>query len=220
MAQVLPLLSKIRARIESSLSKFIFRGRQERLYLSELENDCEQGGLGLPNNSAKADSLLLKQTLRMLSLPKEDSFRHLGYWLGAFLKDDFPELVDLGPVRHVMSPRFPLHQYMLETLEYGMASQEFQKNNLSTVTTKSIYRSRLENTATPPKVEKKFPNVDFQDLVYPRLTNPVLEAKQRDILFSLVHGIYPNRARLSMQGRANDTLSSSGVQDGGSDARH
>ena len=64
----------------------------------------------------------------------------------------------------------------------------------------------MENTATPPKVEKKFPNVDFQDLVYPRLTNPVLEAKQRDILFSLVHGIYPNRARLSMQGRANDTL--------------
>ena len=138
VAQVLPLPSKFRARIESSVSKFIFRGRHERLMLSELENDCEQGGLGLPNISIKADSLLLKQTLRMLSLPNEDSFRHLGYWLGAFLTDNFPELLDLGPVSQVMSPRFPLHQYMLDTLEYGMASQEFEKNNLSTVTTKSF----------------------------------------------------------------------------------
>ena len=206
VAQVLPLPSKFSTRIESSLSKFIFRGRHERLMLSELENDCEQGGLGLPNISIKADSLLLKQTLRMLSLPNEDSFRHLGYWLGAFLTDNFPELLDLGPVSQVMSPRFPLHQYMLDTLEYGMASQEFEKNNLSTVTTKSIYRSRLEMTAIPPKVEKKFPNVDFQNLVYPRLTHPVLEAKQKDLLFALVHAIYPNRARLSLQGRANDAL--------------
>ena len=105
-----------------------------------------------------------------------------------------------------MSPRFPLHQYLLDRLEYGIASQEFLKNNLSTVTTKSIYRSKLENITTPPKVEKKFPSVNFKELVYPRLTNPVLEAKQKDILFSLVHGIYPNRARLSMQGRANDNL--------------
>ena len=81
VAQVLPLPSKFRARIESSVSKFIFRGRHERLSLLELENDCEHGGLGLPNISAKADSLLLKQTLGMLSLPQEDSFRHLGYWL-------------------------------------------------------------------------------------------------------------------------------------------
>ena len=81
VAQVLPLPYKFRSRIESCMSKFIFRGRHERLSLLELENDCEHGGLGLPNISAKADSLLLKQTLRMLSLPKEDSFRHLGYWL-------------------------------------------------------------------------------------------------------------------------------------------
>ena len=71
-----------------------------------------------------------------------------------------------------------------------MASQEIRKANLSTVTTKSIYKSELENITTPPKIEKKFPSVNFKDLVYPRLINPVLEAKQIDILFSLVHGIY------------------------------
>ena len=34
----------------------------------------------------------------------------------------------------------------------------------------------------------------------------MLEAKQKDILFSLIHGIYRNRARLFMQNRADDNL--------------
>ena len=34
----------------------------------------------------------------------------------------------------------------------------------------------------------------------------MLEVKQRDIVFTLVHGIYKNRARLHDQGRADDPL--------------
>ena len=60
VAQVLPLSNKFRKRIESILSKFIFKGRQERLKLSELENSPKQGGLGLPNIGVKSDCLLLK----------------------------------------------------------------------------------------------------------------------------------------------------------------
>ena len=41
VAQVLPLSTKHRKQIESSLSKFIFRGRHERLWLDELENSYE-----------------------------------------------------------------------------------------------------------------------------------------------------------------------------------
>jgi hypothetical protein len=36
------------------------------------------------------------------------------------------------------------------------------------------------------------------------MKNPVLEVRQRDLIFSLVHGIYRNRARLFQQGRADD----------------
>ena len=71
VAQVLPLPAKHRKRVESCLSQFIFRGRHERLKLAELENNTEQGGLGLPNIAVKADSLLLKQMCRMLNLPGE-----------------------------------------------------------------------------------------------------------------------------------------------------
>ena len=61
VAQVLPLPVKYRKRVEKSLSQFIFKGRHERLLLSELENSPLQGGLGLPNIGVKSDSLLLKQ---------------------------------------------------------------------------------------------------------------------------------------------------------------
>ena len=59
---------------------------------------------------------------------------------------------------------------------------------------------------TPPKVEAKFPLVNFQELVYPRIMNPVLEVKQRDILFTIVHGIYRNRKRLHQQNRTEDSF--------------
>ena len=66
VAQVLPLPVKQRKHVESCLSKFIFRGRYERLKLGEIENNTEQGGLGLPNIAVKADSLLIKQMCRMI----------------------------------------------------------------------------------------------------------------------------------------------------------
>ena len=211
VAQVLPLPAKYRVRIERSLSKFIFRGRHERLSLSLLENPPESGGLGVPNIAIKADSLLLKQTLRILSLPLENTFRHIGYWLGGFLRDtgcglSFPELDQLGPVCHYHIAKFPLHKYMLENLEYGIMSGEVDIISMKTITTKSIYMARMEQILTSPKVEEKFPAVDFVELVYPRLNNPVLESKQRDLLFSLLHGIYRNRDRLFRQGRVDDPL--------------
>ena len=75
---------------------------------------------------------------------------------------------------------------------------------LKTVTTKAIYTSRMKDLLVPPKVESKFPQVNFKELVYPRLQNKVLEVKQRDLLFSLIHSIYRNRARLFQQNRADD----------------
>ena len=60
VAQVLPLPPAYSKKIESALSGFIFRGRQERLKLSDLENAEDQGGLGLTCVVTKAESLLLR----------------------------------------------------------------------------------------------------------------------------------------------------------------
>ena len=262
VAQVLPLPDKYRRQIDSSLSKFIFRGRHERLQLDELQNSYENGGLGLPNISVKADSLLVKQMCRMMNLTDEKSFRLLGYWLGGFLREtgrgeNFPELANFGPVSFTMSGAFPLHKYMLDTFLEAVGRGEVQRNNgpvaapaqhdavvragrqaaqlagradawdqaqqqnaaqggdrqdnnpatqriLKSVTTKAIYTSRMTDFLVPPKIESKFPQINFKELVYPRLRSKVLEVKQKDLFFSITHGIYRNRARLFEQHRADD----------------
>ena len=179
--------------------------------MSELENPPEQGGLGLPNIGVKSDCLLLKQMCRILTLPNENSFHWLGYWLGSFLRDtgwgeNFPELAEIGPVSRKMSNKFPMHQYMLDHFLEAVGRGEIKENNVRVVTTKMIYASRIEDMITPPKAEDKFPLVNFQELVYPRIKHPILEAKQKDLLFSLVHNIYRNRGRLFQQGRTDDPL--------------
>ena len=176
IAQVLPLPGEHRRKVESRLSSFIFRGRHERLKLCELENNCEKGGLGLPNLSVKADSLLMKQFCRILSLPNEDSFRMVGYWLGSFLQDtglgeNFPELAEVGPVSHTMTRHFPLHQHMLDTFMESVGRGEIKNSNIRMVTTKEIYKSRMSSLLTPPKVELKFPLVNFPELVYCRMNH-------------------------------------------------
>ena len=75
----------------------------KRFKLGELENMSEKGGLGLPNLSVKADAFLMKRLCSMLSLPNENSYRLVGYWLGSFLQDtglgeDFPRLAEVGPL--------------------------------------------------------------------------------------------------------------------------
>ena len=257
VAQVLPLPSVHKRRVESRLSSFIFRGRHERLSLSELENDCEKGGLGLPNISVKADALLIRQMCRIINQPEEGSFRMLGYWLGGELRDtgfhdNFPELSDLGPVSLVMSKSFPLHEYMLNTFREAVGRDEVKRDNgpvanpaqhdavlligrqaaqlagrvdawdqqqnaaqgvpvappprklLKPVTTKAIYNSRMADLLLPPKVELKFPLVNFPEVVYSRMNHKVLENRQRDVSFSVIHGLYKNRERLFQQGRADN----------------
>ena len=267
VAQVLPLPGEHRRKVESRLSSFIFRGRHERLKLSELENTCENGGLGLPNLSVKADSLLIKQMCRMMNLPNEKSFHLMGYWLGWFLRDtglgeSFPELYDIGPVSQTMSGRYPLHQYMLDTFIEAVGRGEVGRINdpmastvqrdaalrvgqqaaqlagrgdawdqqydaaqggdrqddvpvrqrgtsiLKSVTTKAIYISRMTDLLVPPKVELKFPQVNFPELVYGRVNHRVLETKQRDVNYAIIHGIYKNRYRLLQQHRVDDSLCS------------
>ena len=105
-----------------------------------------------------------------------------------------------------MSARFPLHQYMLDTFLEAVGRDEIKETNIKTVTTKEIYAARMEDMLTPPKVEAKFPLVNFQELVYPRILNPVLEVKQKDLLFSLTHGIYCNRERLQQQNITEDAF--------------
>ena len=206
VAQVLPLPTAVARKIEAAVSTFIFQGRHERLKLSELQNSPSSGGLGLTCVATKSECLLLRQSLRILARPLQTSSSHLGHWLGFFLKEEFPDLMEQGPVCQTLPSQYPLHIAMLEVLQEGLTRLEFTPNNLQDVTTKKIYQGRAEDILPPPKVEMEFPGVDFRELVYPRLSHAVLEPGPRDTLFCLVHGIYRNRARLFRQHRAQDSF--------------
>ena len=44
--------------------------------------------------------------------------------------------------------------------------------------------------------------------MYPRVNHAVLEVRQKDVMFSIIHGLYRNRDRLLQQHRADDPLCS------------
>ena len=204
VAQALPLPRWTSKKILSRMSSFIFRGRPERLKLSELENSSDQGGLGLACVVTKAGCLLLRQSLRVLASPEERCFHHLGYWLGHQLVEPFPDLVHQDEVVTGLQHQFPLHKAMLELLEEGLTRAEYDPGKLEVVTTKAIYKGRFEDVSQPPKIEEKFPAVDFQAIVYPRLAYRILTAEAKDVLFCLVHRLIYNRNRMFLQGRAQD----------------
>ena len=204
VAQVLPLPQSVLKKIESALSSFIFKGRHERLKLAEIENAAEDGGLGLVCVATKAECLLLRQSLRILDRPEENCFHHMGYWLGNFLEEPFPQLKSQGPVLSQKQQRFPLHQSMLTALEEGLMRQEYDPRKLSEASTKKIYEGRAAYVIPPPKVQAKCPEINFQATVFPRLCYTILESEPRDILFSLVHNIYFNKERMFLQGRIPD----------------
>ena len=95
--------------------------------------------------------------------------------------EDFPQLADIGPGSHTMSRDFPLHSYMMDTFVEAVGRGKVKNSNLQGVTTRAIYKSRMSSMITPPKVEQKYPLTNFQETVYPRLRNPVLEVKKREI---------------------------------------
>ena len=93
---------------------------------------------------------------------------------------------------------------MLDTFMESVGRDKIKNSNMQEVTTREIYESRMSSLLTPPKVETKFPLVSFPEIVYPRYNHAVLEVRQRDVMFTMIHGIYKNRQRLFQQNRADD----------------
>ena len=71
---------------------------------------------------------------------------------------------------------------------------------------KTIYKSRAADVILPPKIEAKYPAVDFKNDVYPRLAYPILEAEPKDILFCLTHNLQLNKERLFEQNQAQNAF--------------
>ena len=188
LAQVLPMPNNILREIEQKIQSFLWLGRLERLSLEELHVPLSEGGLGIPNILAKADSLFTRHLLRILEneTPTRD---HLMYWVGERMRDTFPN-IRLRECSRVITPYF---ENVIEKLSEDSIEPKISENPVG-YSTKSIYKM-LNSTPAPPKVTQ---NYDREwSLVWANLDSPFLEADACNLLFIIIHNIFPNKQRLN-----------------------
>lgn len=188
LAQILPIPKRIVEAMEKEIRAFLWLGRLEKLSLDELCAPVKSGGLGLPLIKAKAESLLLKQTCRILAT-NNSTRKHVSFWLGNSLRNCLPELRGPWNTEEVTEYFKQIASLVKETFELGIINPD----NLGTIKTKIIYND-LISTPPPPKIVFKR-TLDW-DLVWNRLESPALSPEGRDLMFTIIHDIYPAKDRL------------------------
>ena len=197
-AQILPLPGRLAAQFESIMYRYLWRGKLEKLALQELHGPVKEGGLGLVDIRTKADSLFIKQACRMLSEPNGRSLSHVKYWIGLYLADYLPDL-RAGP----HSERLPSHYRHFKRLLVEMFEGGFvDPNQLQRFRVKDLYKE-LTTTLPPPKIVYKYRDLPWET-IWKNINHPVLDVKQRELLFMLVHNILPTRQRLFRLNQAQD----------------
>ena len=187
--QVLPLPDRVAQQLEGLMFRFIWRGKLEKLATQEIYNKLEDGGLGLVDIRSKADALFIKQGCRILAEPGGCASKHLKYWIGLHLAQYIP---DMRPGPHCERvPRYYRHfkKLMVEVFK----QEDVDPERLDQVKVKELYKG-FTDTFPPPKAVYRH-DVPWEK-VWERINHPVLEVKQREMMFLLVHNILPTRERL------------------------
>ena len=182
-ASALPLPKKFAKKFEAAMFRFLWIGKLEKLKIDKIKNSLLLGGLNLPCVLSKDDSLFLSQTCRLL---KEPEYIHVKYWLGLYVKDNFPNMGE-GPHAEIISPYF---QHMRALLSVAITVEDIDVRRLHLVSSKELYLG-FTSTFPPPKVVFKF-DVDWLQ-VWSSVQEPVLEVKSREIFFMIIHNIVANK---------------------------
>ena len=139
--------------------------------------------------SGLADALFIKQGCRILAEPGGCASKHLKYWIGLHLAQYIP---DMRPGPHCERvPRYYRHfkKLMVEVFK----QEDVDPERLDQVKVKELYKG-FTDTFPPPKAVYKH-DVPWEK-VWERINHPVLEVKQREMMFLVVHNILPTRERL------------------------
>ena len=165
---------------------FIWRGKLEKLAIQEVFNKLEVGGLGLVDIRSKADSLFIKQCCRILAEPGGCASKHLKYWIGLHLAQYIP---NMRPGPHCERvPRY--YRHFKKLIMEVFKQEDVDPERLDQVKDKELYKG-FTDTFPPPKVVYKH-DVPWEK-VWERINHPVLEVKQRQLMFMVVHNILPTR---------------------------
>ena len=111
------------------------------------------------------------------------------YWLGLYISEYFPDM-SVGPHAEIISPYF---QHIKALLVGGLLLGDVKSEALERVTAKELYEG-FTTTFPPPKIIFKY-DVQWEQ-VWIRLQKPVLDPLARNILFTIIHNIVPNKERV------------------------
>ena len=210
LAEVLPLPAGWAAQFEKLVFSFIKMGKMEMMALAEMCNPITKGGLGLVCVRSKADSLFLKQTLRILSQKNTLHWKYARYYAGLKINEG-----DMhgGLHHHCATPYYDhmvdlyLEGVVLEICRYccGKSVEDCEHGGqvkLNT-TAKEIYITYTD-TFPPPKVEyrQEYHNVSSVQWsrVWDRVASPMLDPMARQVVWRAIHNILPTRERQSRLG--------------------
>ena len=205
-AEALPLPAGWAAEFEKLVYAFVKMGKMEMMALQEMCNPITKGGLGLVCVRSKADSLFLKQTLRMLSMPGSLQYKYIQFFAGKYLR-----VADL-PIANPCHTITPYYQYMVDLFKEGVqmdlcyyccnagSSLHYDRctaNNLKT-TAKEIYET-FTDSFPPPRVEYKamFQVVSGMqwERVWARVASPMLDPMAREVVWRGINNLLLTRER-------------------------
>ena len=188
IAQIFPIPKEIVKYIRKIVNRFIWQGRLEKIAMDELYSPIDQGGLALICLEMKCDALLLTQTCRILA---NDSMyrRHLLYWIAISTRDILNLNSDVNC--EIVTPYY---KKIVKLLKDGFFHECIDISNLKNVKCKKIYKCFTE-TPPPPKIVYKWPTFNW-DNIFRNFDSKVIFHDAKDVLFSILHNIYPTRERL------------------------
>ena len=199
-AEALPLPPAWAAEFEKLIYAFIKMGKMEMMALQEMCNPINKGGLGLTCIRSKADSLFLKQFLRMLQKPGSLQYKYIQFFAGQRLK-----IADLasGVPFHTITPYYEkmveLYQegVVMDLVLYCCVKTECKHNKIKT-TAKELYEAYTE-TFPPPRVEYNdlYRNVSCMmwGRVWDRVDSDMLDPSAREIVWRAINNLLPTRER-------------------------
>ena len=206
-ANLLPLPGKVAGKIEEKMRQFIWRGKLEKPAIMEMFNPVESGGLGLTCVRTKADSLLLKQVLRMLEDTEATHHNHLKFWLGKFMHHwgelaDYPHAMRTGdsssPGQDSVLPReaalTPYYEKIWLELSYSEKNKYFDCVNFRRMTAKLLYK--LNSTTFPPPAITYKRTIPDWGLVWKRVGSVMVEPRGREVMYQVVNNVFPTQERL------------------------
>ena len=197
LATFYPPSKNILKKIEVSIFKFIWSGKQDKVNRDTMYLPIKDGGIGLVNIYYKYLSLFLAQMMKVF-MNSDAPWVHFGHmYLGLLLrKFDGYSFSNCHPHRTITKPGF--YKEVATALDIlTRAYPDFAIT--SNMTSNTFYKLFMSSLKTKARVVNRYPLIDFK-MVFSDLVNTVIDPVALNLTFNFVHDVVPAAYTLHLRG--------------------